>query len=93
MDNPVLLSEAELPGWDFISEMAFKFEEFCASPPILREATALAFLKLGGGVELFFSYTTKTAAFKYYFVTEGDLKGNWKASDFSKSQVPAQAYQ
>jgi hypothetical protein len=39
--------------------MAFKFEEFCASPPILREATALAFLKLGGGVELFFSYTTQ----------------------------------
>jgi hypothetical protein len=37
--------------------MAFKFEEFCASPPILREATALAFLKLGGGVELFFSCT------------------------------------
>jgi hypothetical protein len=36
--------------------MDFKLQEFCASPPIPREATTLAFLKLGGGVELLLSY-------------------------------------
>ncbi|CAL5441422.1 unnamed protein product [Camellia sinensis] len=57
----VLLSlEGKLADWDDSDcEVTLEFDEFCASPPMLREIATLAFRKLGGGVELFFSAVLK----------------------------------
>lgn len=56
MGRLVLLLETELPDLDSGCELILEFGKFCTSPAIFKEAATLVFLKLGGGVVLFFSY-------------------------------------